>query len=77
MKVYAFKNDQQGIIEIENSLEAEQTFVGETVRNFLPLTMKKIDVNCQYISHFDTENYNKNGIESHQALVFGQSGGTY
>ncbi len=32
MKVYAFKNDQQGIIEIENSLEAEQTFVGETVR---------------------------------------------
>lgn len=28
VKVYAFKDDQQGIIEIENSLEAEQAFVG-------------------------------------------------
>lgn len=28
VKVYAFKEDQQGIIEIENSLEAEQAFVG-------------------------------------------------
>ncbi len=28
VKVYVFKDDQQGIIEIENSLEAEQAFVG-------------------------------------------------
>ena len=28
VKVYAFKDDQQGIIKIENSLEAEQAFVG-------------------------------------------------
>ena len=28
VKVYGFKNEQQGIIEIENSLEAEQAFVG-------------------------------------------------
>lgn len=27
VKVYGFKNEQQGIIEIENSLEAEQAFV--------------------------------------------------
>lgn len=42
---------------------------------FSPTDNEKIDVNCQYIFHFDTENYNKNGIESHQALVFRQSGG--
>lgn len=35
----------------------------------------KIGINCQYISHFDDENCNKNGIESHQPLVFGQSVG--
>lgn len=28
IKVYAFKNTQQGVGEIENSLEAEQAFVG-------------------------------------------------
>lgn len=28
VKVYGFKNEQQGIIEIENSLKAEQAFVG-------------------------------------------------
>ena len=28
IKVYAFKNTQQGVEEIENSLEAEQAFVG-------------------------------------------------
>ena len=28
MKVYGFKNDEQGIMELKNTLEAEQAFVG-------------------------------------------------
>ena len=28
MKVYGFKHDEQSIMEIENTLEAEQAFVG-------------------------------------------------
>lgn len=28
MKVYGFRNDEQGIMELKNTLEAEQAFVG-------------------------------------------------
>lgn len=42
---------------------------------FSPTNNEKTGINCQYISHFNAENCNENGIESHQLLVFGQSGG--
>lgn len=44
---------------------------------FSPTNNEKTGINCQYISHFNAENCNENGIESHQLLVFGQSGGGY
>ena len=42
---------------------------------FSPTNNEKTGINCQYISHFNAENCNENGIESHQLLVFGQSEG--
>ncbi len=38
-------------------------------------TKTLMEANCQCNFHFIIENSNKNGIESHQPLVFGQSGG--
>ena len=42
---------------------------------FSPTGGGKIEANSQCNSHFMAENSNKNGIESHRSLVFGQSGG--
>lgn len=62
VKVYGFKNEQQGIIEIENSLEAEQAFVGGLIDVYAITDSLDLVLNDEGLI---------NGLEP-RAVVFGE-----